>query len=154
MKISITFTPPLSDVAANWQRLASAGIYESIARLGQEADQILLQALQVETPVRTGALRDNEHSTQRPNGRGVSFEYTSLDYGALVVSGTQPHIIEPVSARVLAWLGADGEMHFAKRVQHPGTQPNDFPMRAWQSARGDIMDVFSRTGRELLDQVK
>jgi len=152
-KISIKFTPPLSDVEANWRRLASAGIYESIARLGNEADEVMLSSLQAETPVDTGKLRDDTHSVQRPLGRGVSYAYRTAPYADFVIFGTKPHEIVPVSAKFLAFLGADGNMVFTNHVNHPGTAATDYPMRAWNAARGEVLEILSRTGREILDQV-
>lgn len=37
--------------------------------------------------------------------------------------GTSPHIIEPDTAEALRWFNDEGEPVFAKRVQHPGTEP-------------------------------
>ena len=37
-----------------------------------------------------------------------------------VDQGTKAHIIRPVNAKVLHWVDADGENHFAKEVHHPG----------------------------------
>ena len=59
------------------------------------------------------------------------------------IFGTPPHVIEPKfraggflnpktrkrsqkMRRSLAFIGADGETHFAKKVNHPGTPPRNF----------------------------
>lgn len=47
-------------------------------------------------------------------------------YAEFVVKGTRPHTIVPRRARVLAFEGSGGETVFTKRVQHPGTAPNNF----------------------------
>lgn len=39
--------------------------------------------------------------------------------------GTNPHIIQPANKKALAFE-IDGEMIFAKKVDHPGTRPNPF----------------------------
>lgn len=41
-------------------------------------------------------------------------------YAKYVHDGTKPHIIEPKRASVLRWMDDNGEVHFAKRVKHPG----------------------------------
>lgn len=40
--------------------------------------------------------------------------------------GTPPHVITPKTKQVLRWVGEGGDEHFAKRVFHPGTDPNPF----------------------------
>ena len=62
------------------------------------------------------------------------------NYGIFVHEGTKPHIIRPVRKKVLAWrvrtqgkLGKD--YVFAKVVNHPGTKPNPFLLRAVNKQR-------------------
>jgi len=102
-KITISFRPSLNDVEANWRKLATTGIYESIARLGQESNEILLGAIITEAPVDTSKLRDELHAVQKPSGHGVSFDYRTVSYAQFVIQGTAAHVIEPVNATVLAW---------------------------------------------------
>lgn len=64
-------------------------------------------------------------------------------YAGFTDAGTQPHLIFPKRARVLAWEGAGGAV-FAHRVNHPGTRGTHWftggedggdPMRSrWQLA--------------------
>jgi len=37
--------------------------------------------------------------------------------------GTRPHIITPDEAEALRWFNDEGQPVFAKRVRHPGTEP-------------------------------
>lgn len=37
--------------------------------------------------------------------------------------GTEPHIIEPKNAEALRWFNETGEPVFARKVRHPGTDP-------------------------------
>lgn len=53
-----------------------------------------------------------------------------------IEAGTRPHVIVAKRARVLAWKGADGGMHFAKRVMHPGTRAYRILERAMRKAVG------------------
>ncbi len=46
-----------------------------------------------------------------------------------ITDGTDPHIIEPVTAKALRFTSG-GTVVFAARVQHPGTKPDDFLLRA------------------------
>lgn len=54
---------------------------------------------------------------------------TGVEYAEDVWRGTQPHVIEPVDASVLRFT-VDGSFVYARRVDHPGTQPNDYVGRA------------------------
>lgn len=51
------------------------------------------------------------------------FSSGDVPYAAIHEFGgkTQPHIIEPKKASVLAFAGGDGGMVFARRVNHPGS---------------------------------
>jgi hypothetical protein len=51
-----------------------------------------------------------------------------------VAHGTPPHVIRPRRARALRFT-ASGRVVFATRVNHPGTRPNPFLLRALEAAR-------------------
>jgi hypothetical protein len=57
-------------------------------------------------------------------------------YAKFVEGGTKPHHIVPRRARMLAWEGegGQGDWHFARSVQHPGTQPLPFMGPAYLKA--------------------
>ncbi len=50
-----------------------------------------------------------------------------------VINGTRPHQIRPVRAQALRFT-VGGRVVFAKLVNHPGTQPNDFLNKALPEA--------------------
>ncbi len=68
----------------------------------------------------------------------LQFWSYEVDYTKWVIRGTHPHVILPKTAKILAWKGADGLMHFAKRVNHPGTAPNPFAQRGMSKAQDGI----------------
>jgi phage gpG-like protein len=75
--------------------------------------------------VRTGRLRRSVHyamtGTEATPTAAIG---TDVEYAAIHEFGgqTKSHVIEAVNARVLAWPGADGQMHFAASVNHPGSR--------------------------------
>lgn len=153
MEIHIGFSPSLDEKVASFRKLADSGIYESLARYGARADEALLAALQAAAPVKTGAFRDSIRSIQHGGEGQIVYEYTAADpLNRFIIEGTAPHPIEPVKAGALYFIGANGEV-FARHVDHPGTQPNDFPRRAWEDARSEIEDGLRQMGRELIEQV-
>lgn len=83
-----------------------------------------------EAPYRYGHLRRGHSSII------IGFTGTVINrqkYWQYVVYGTKPHIIKPKHMDgVLKWK-ADGETHYAKEVNHPGTAPNNYPQRVLKS---------------------
>lgn len=51
-----------------------------------------------------------------------------MPYASFVENGTRPHLIVPKKGRWLAWENPDaqGDWHFARRVNHPGSRPYPF----------------------------
>ena len=47
-------------------------------------------------------------------------------YASFVEEGTKPHEIVPRRGQWLAWEAAQGDWHFARRVNHPGSKPYPF----------------------------
>jgi len=62
---------------------------------------------------------------------------------AFVEFGSPAHIITPKTARVLRWVDkATGNIRFAKRVRHPGTDPNPFMRRGISKAVRKVKQAF------------
>lgn len=51
---------------------------------------------------------------------------TPVEYAPHIEYGTGPHIIEPKDAEALHWKNEENEDVYAKRVRHPGTNPQPF----------------------------
>lgn len=68
------------------------------------------------------------------HGRDLSAVITSTHHAtAYVINGTRPHLIRPVRARALRFT-VGGRVVFAKLVNHPGTQADDFLNKALPTA--------------------
>ncbi len=61
---------------------------------------------------------------------------------AFVEFGTPPHVITPKTKKVLRWLDSAGVAIFAKKVNHPGTQPNPFMRRGIEVAKLKMRGAF------------
>ena len=46
-------------------------------------------------------------------------------HAVFVERGTRAHVIEARAGGALRWTGSDGQVHFARRVRHPGTAPGN-----------------------------
>jgi len=69
-----------------------------------------------------------------------------------IIKGTKPHPIVPRRARALAFywekVGADVVL---PHVNHPGTDPNDFPARAWRRiGRGHLERTAAKIGLDVV----
>jgi hypothetical protein len=72
----------------------------------------------------------------------LEFHADGVPYVPFVLNPTRPHDIVPKAARALHWSPPGGGDFFAKRVHHPGTQGNNYPLRTATSMRGDLVDAF------------
>lgn len=65
------------------------------------------------------------------NGEPAVYVGTQDPVGVFVHEGTVPHLILPRRGKFLVfYLPRAGRVVYAKRVQHPGTKPNRFLIRA------------------------
>lgn len=154
MNVYISFTPPLSDKEANFRQLAATGIYESLARVGNDAAAVMMSALIDAAPKRTGNFSKQIRMNQSGSGGGLVYRFTAPNPLAdWIIHGTKPHAIDPKSGGVLRFVVASGDVVFARHVNHPGTKANDFPAEAWRQAQSSVLSIFERMGRELATEV-
>ncbi|MDZ7742981.1 MAG: hypothetical protein U5Q03_14915 [Bacteroidota bacterium] len=66
-----------------------------------------------------------EFSTATKN-QITAFAISDVEYAQFVTMGTRPHVIVPRKPGGVLVFQAGGQTVFAKRVNHPGTGPNDF----------------------------
>lgn len=102
--------------------------------------------------VDTGNLRGSISTDISGDGRFGMMEAEigpTAEYGAYVEYGTQPHVIRPTDAEMLAFPGLDG-MAFAKVVQHPGTAPQPFMGPAFDRHSGQLEDALGDIGEDIL----
>lgn len=133
-------------------------VLNGIAQWSAEMQPLIREALKKEAPVnkstdrrvRPGRLRDSIRSEDKTTGTGTTVTFlTHVPYGKYVIEGTRPHDIEVKAARALYWEER-GIGHFAKRVHHPGTAPNDFPERACRPLETVIQRRLAEIIREAL----
>lgn len=98
-----------------------------------------------QAPKRSGRLAASIRYERKTGIGFVRVEYKAYTpYAGFVLSGTRPHVIEPVAARALRWVDRSGSTHFAKRVNHPGTHANEFNKRAMERTRPLVEVAYSR----------
>jgi hypothetical protein len=74
--------------------------------------------------------------------------YSISPYSAAVHEGTRPHIIRVVNKRILA--NKRTGQFFGKIVNHPGTQPNPYFLRAIERASKKIEENFDKALENVL----
>lgn len=84
--------------------------------------------------------------THRTSATAIQWVGAFKPWG-FVTRGTRAHEIRPVHATVLRWEGRDGTIHFARRVAHPGTKANRFPMRVWRESLDETRPIIKAATR-------
>jgi hypothetical protein len=92
-------------------------------------------------PVASGATRDSLEVKASETPASVRIEFMGGGATDLLIHGTRPHTIYPLSALALHFFAGGSEV-FAANVNHPGTQPNEFHKRAFKGARQDVIARF------------
>ena len=119
---------------------APAKIAPILQKATIEAGKVLQRTEVLQAPHKTGGLQRSIKMVYKP----ISVEiYPSIDYAMWIVSGTRPHVIFPSRAKALRFKGKDGQIHYAKRVMHTGTQPNDFVGRTVDIATVPVNKIFN-----------
>jgi hypothetical protein len=67
--------------------------------------------------------------------------FPTASYAPYVEFGTKPHTILPKDKKALFWPGA---AHPVRRVNHPGTKPNQFMERIITESQGEINGQFGK----------
>lgn len=99
-------------------------------------------------PVDVGNLQNSISSDIDADGMGGEVGPT-VDYGAHVEYGTDPHIIRAHGGGVLAFPGAGG-MVFTKEVHHPGTRPQPYMGPAFERRAPGFLDALGDIGEGIL----
>lgn len=100
--------------------------------------------MQSHCPVKTGALRDSIQIDLNGSGDEARIQ-PALEYGVYMEKGTVPHVILPRRARVLHWVNDAGQDCFASKVQHPGTAPRNFVMKAAVEVSVEVVRLWKVT---------
>jgi len=129
------------DLARAFRRFAEM-LRDAADSADESIDDALLEtALDVEAgakrraPVDTGTLRGDIRTRKaRP---GVYYTGNTVEYAPAMEYGSQPHLITPTDADALRFK-VDGEVVFASRVNHPGTEAQPYLRPALAAVRKDL----------------
>jgi len=106
--------------------------------------QMMLEATNI--LIRTGRLRDSVSQSYHPDHitrmDGWNLEVgTKVEYAMYHQHGTSPTVIRPKQAKVLAFIGNNGEMVFRREVHHPGLPARPF-LTVTADDEADIADII------------
>lgn len=122
---------------ADFQAAIAAG-ERAIQRVGELFVADFWGNLREEAPVDHGRLAG---SFQLNGGDGTWRIVSGVEYAMAVWKGSKPHAIFPRNKKALFWPGA---RHPVKRVNHPGTKPNDFVERSFQRSQNRSRDFIAQ----------
>lgn len=72
----------------------------------------------------------------------VGVETSHVPYALIHHEGSRPHVILPRKGRYLVFTGRSGQTVFARRVNHPGTRPNPYLVRAAEQEGFQVRRLF------------
>lgn len=121
--------------------------------------RLLVEEAKKEAPVKTGTLRNSIRYSIRQGGtKYMTLEVTAGNSSRkpvvvkTVLFGSKPHVIKPKRAKALAFMWK-GRKVYAKRVNHPGTNPNNFLERALSNTEPERKEMIDSIGRITLNKI-
>lgn len=146
--LMVTISPPLRDIAGRFAKVEGATLElrrEELRGLGRA----YTEAAQDEAPKRTGDFaRGIGYRTTEEGGTLVLNAFSPQPLGKWIILGTEAHPIAAKGGGVLSFFWPNGPkgpgQYFFREVQHPGTAPNPFNLRAWQRVQTEAQDTLRR----------
>lgn len=126
--------------AADWLVEAIEVPPNLISQLNQFAQDFLKSAKETYEELRPKGYEPNnfantlnvEVDANQSAGHYIIRLTSSSPYAVFVVGGTEEHSISVKRAKWLKWTSYDGQIHWAKEVNHPRQEPNTFGQLAAQ----------------------
>lgn len=129
----------MSVASADVTRLAEA-LRTTAAQAGITTQQVLIQSsnqiladMMVRVPVKTGKLRGSLGVKVMSDRVVIGPDASIAPYAPYVEFGTKPHEIKPKSPGGVLVFKMNGKTVFARKVHHPGTQPQPFVIPAFEA---------------------
>lgn len=142
------------------------GLNELVAntkKAGNDLPNLLLQTMKKATTqikndarrIRPGSFKNRTGNLRRSIDRRVfsaarGIVFVGEKYGKWVEFGTDPHIIRPKNAKVLAFK-VNGRMVFARKVNHPGSRPYPYMGPAFKENKGKVLKEYARVAQLVVD---
>lgn len=146
LSFQVETRPDLQTLASN-AAAAETAVNRNLRNVTLRLRRRMEQFAYAEAPKDTGGYSRAITSRDISGGNVSGFEMLSpFPLSKFIQQGTRPHTIAPRRARMLRfyWPKA-GSVVFARRVQHPGTKPNQFYQRAlirWRpEAMGELKQI-------------
>lgn len=111
---------------------------------GRNSARDIQHRLRQTGPISSGQMQSATTAKSRPNARGSLIEIKiDTDYAHIVSGGQRPHVITPRRPGGVLVFDVGGRTVFARRVNHPGAQPNDW----WTRTIREVPDIIARNWR-------
>lgn len=153
--IDVKISPPFRDSLGRFRK-ATDETQKALRAWLREQGRRLVDLVQEEAPKKSGDFARGHRFQTRVNGKETTLTVTAENkkLAGWILKGTRAHIIVPRKAKALRFVIGDTVI-FAKKVHHPGTNPNKYIGRAyrrWQpgirSGLKEVGGTFTRTFSE------
>ena len=137
--------PDLQKLASN-ATAAETAVDRNLRNVSLRLRRRMEQFAYAEAPKDTGRYSRAITGRDISSGNVAGFEMLSpYPLSRFILGGTRPHTIVPRRARMLRFYWPKvGRVVFARSVQHPGTQANQFYRRALIRWRPEAMDDLKK----------
>ncbi len=127
----------LAELQSRCEKIAIGIPQEAKNALIASTDVVRNKAREI-APYKTGNLR---RSIKSKVSGWIGLIYVEAVYGAAVEFGRAASVITPILKKALAFR-INGQLVFARRVNHPGTQPKPYLKPALESSKNHIERIF------------
>lgn len=117
---------------------------------------VIAKAARKEAPVKSGRLKKSIVRLVRRGGRVVAIgpEYREAPHDHLVHDGTQPHSLGKIYRTVGKINGKRARIAQRKGIQHPGSRPNPYMVRAMDKSRQAVFHKMAQTATKRIAKLR
>lgn len=119
---SIRYFPEVIKREVNRSRTTRQVLQPVAARATRAAQQVARERVSRQTGLYLRSFKSSVEPGRAGETARIVCENTA-PYAGIIESGSRPHVISPKRATVLVFRSDAGETVFARRVNHPGTEP-------------------------------
>lgn len=153
--VSVTIKPTIPELVKSFVR-AGVNLNTDLGERMDKVGKLMVGAMQQEAPKRTGEFAARITYTLRRQGTQYTAEVGfPQPLGKWIIEGTAPHRIEARNAPVLSFFWPKvGRRAAFRYVNHPGTKPNPFHMRAYMRIAPQLEPELKQLAKNFVTDIQ